>query len=120
MNDEVVAALQIIIDQFGDHIEPRDVALVTQISAAFQNYCGSGEYNDDSAMDVAQCLECISMVLKGICELLELFKAMELQIVPLCLNILGKDWEYIEYLDYSLDILTFLTYFPEKISPQLW
>ena len=41
-NDEVVAALQVIIDHFGDNIEPHAVALVTHLSIAFQNYCGAG------------------------------------------------------------------------------
>ena len=82
-NDKVVAALQVIIDQFGDHIDPHAVALVTQISTAFQKYCGSGEDHNDAAMSMAQCLECIATILKGICERLELLKAMEPQLVPL-------------------------------------
>eukprot|EP00566_Odontella_aurita_P002311 CAMPEP_0113571984 /NCGR_PEP_ID=MMETSP0015_2-20120614/25852_1 /TAXON_ID=2838 /ORGANISM="Odontella" /LENGTH=1096 /DNA_ID=CAMNT_0000474985 /DNA_START=725 /DNA_END=4015 /DNA_ORIENTATION=+ /assembly_acc=CAM_ASM_000160 len=119
-NDEVVAALQVIIDRFGDHIEPHAVALVTQLATAFQNYCGAGEEDDDAALAAAQCLECVATVLKGICERPELYKSMEPQLVPLCLQILGNDGEYIEYLEYALDILTFLTYFPEEISPRLW
>ena len=71
-------------------------------------------------MAVAQCSECIAAVLKGIFERLELFKSMEPQILSLCLQILGNNGGYIEYLEYALDILTFLTYFPDKISPQLW
>ena len=71
-------------------------------------------------MDEAKCLDCIAAVLKGLFERPELFKAMEPHIVPLCLQILGKNGEYIEYLDYPLEILTFLTYLPYKISPQLW
>jgi hypothetical protein len=119
-NDEVVAALQVIIDKFGDHIEPHAVALVTQLSQAFSNYCNAGEDDDDAAMAAAQCLECISTVLKGICERPELYRSMEPNLVPLVLQILGNDGEYMEYLEYALDILTFLTYFPEEISPQLW
>ena len=38
----------------------------------------------------------------------------------LCLHILGNNREYIEYLEYALDIITFLTYFSDKIYPQLW
>ena len=56
-NDEVVAALQVIIDQFGDHIEPHAVILVTQLSDAFQNYYREGEEKNDAAMAVAQCLD---------------------------------------------------------------
>lgn len=119
-NDEVVAALQVIIDQFGEHIEPHAVALVTQLSTAFLNYVGAGEDDDDAAMAAAQCLECIATVLKGICERPELYRTMEPQLIPLVLQILGNDGEYIEYLEYALDILTFLTYFPDHISPELW
>ena len=74
-NDEVLAALQVIIDQFGDHIDPHAVALVTQLSIALQNHFGAGEDNDDAAMSAAQCLECIVMALKEICGQSELFKA---------------------------------------------
>ena len=63
-NDEVVAALQVIIDQFGDHIEPHAVALVTKLSTASQNYCGAGEDDNDAAMSGAQCLDLIAMFLK--------------------------------------------------------
>jgi len=119
-NDEVVAALQVIIDRFGDHIEPHAVALVTQLAASFNNYCDAGEDDDDAAMAAAQCLECIATVLKGICERPDLYTAMEPQLVPLVLQILGNDGAFIEYLEYALDILTFLTYFPDDISPGLW
>ena len=75
-NDKVVAALQVVIDQFGDQIYPHNVALITQLSNAFQKYCGVGEEDNDAAMAAAQCLECIAMVIRGICERPELFKAM--------------------------------------------
>lgn len=121
-NDEVVAALQVIIDKFGDHIEPHALALVTQLSTAFDQYCNAGEDDDDddAAMAAAQCLECIATVLKGICEKPQLYKALEPQLIPLVLKILGNDGDYIEYLECALDILTFLTYFPDVITPDLW
>ena len=112
-NDEVLAALQVIIEQFGDHIEPHYVALVNQIPTDFQNYCKSGEDNDDAAMAVAQCLECIAPLLKGIFDQTELFKAMLPQLVPLYLYILVNNREYTEYLEYDLDILASLTYSPD-------
>ena len=121
-NDEVVAALQVIIDKFGDHIEPHALALVTQLSTAFDQYCNAGEDedDDDAAMAAAQCLECIATVLKGICEKPQLYKTLEPQLIPLTLKILGNDGDYIEYLECALDILTFLTYFPDEIAPDLW
>ncbi|KAL7488624.1 hypothetical protein ACHAW6_014236 [Cyclotella cf. meneghiniana] len=119
-NDEVVVALQVIIDKFGEHIEPHAVALVTQLSSAFSNYIGAGEEDDDAAMAAAQCLECINTVLKGTCEHPEIYKGMEAHLIPLILMILGHDGEYLEYAEFALDTLTFLTYFPQQLSPELW
>ena len=121
-NDEVVAALQVIIDVFGDHIEPHAVALVTELSKAFEQYCNAGEDDDDddAALAAVSCLECIATVLKGICEKPHLYKSLEPQLIPLVLRILGNDGDYIEYIECALDILTFLTYFPEQITPELW
>lgn len=119
-NDEVVVALQVIIDTFGEHIEPHAIALVTQLSNAFSNYIGAGEEDDDAAMAAAQCLECINTVLKGTCEHPEIYKGMESNLIPLILMIMGHDGEYLEYAEFALDTLTFLTYFPQQLSPELW
>ena len=119
-HDGVVEALQAIIDKFGNHIEPHAVALVTQLASQFSNYCIVGDDDDDAAMAAAQCLECISTVLKGTCEKPEIYNLMYPQLIPLVLKILGNDGDFVEYLEYGLDILTFLTYFPETIAPQLW
>jgi hypothetical protein len=119
-NDEVVTALQVIIDKFGDHIEPHAVALVSQLTAAFKTYCDAGDDDDDAAMAAAQCLECISTVLKGICERPEMYKTLEPHLLPITQQILSKDGDFIEYLENALDIITFLTYFPSDISNELW
>lgn len=121
-NDEVVSALQVLLDKFGDHIEPHAVALVGQLSNAFQQYCSAGEDedDDDAAMAAAQCLECIATVLKGVCDKPSILKTLEPILLPLVLKIMGNEGEYIEYLECALDILTFLTYFPDQVSPELW
>lgn len=119
-HDGVVEALQAIIDRFGDHIEPHAVALVAQLATQFSTYCAAGDDDDDAAMAAAQCLECISTVLKGTCERPELYEQMYPQLIPLVLKILGNDGDFVEYLEYGLDILTFITFFPDNIAPQLW
>ena len=119
-NDEVVSALQVIIEQFGDHIEPHAVALISQLSGAFSQYCSAGEDDDDAAMAAAQCLDCISTVLKGICDRPELYRGLEPKLLPICKQILGNEGDFIEYLEHALDIMTFLTYFQNEISPALW
>jgi hypothetical protein len=121
-NDEVVSALQALLDKFGDHIEPHAGALITQLTNSFNQYCSAGEDedDDDAALAAAQCLECISTVLKGICSNPDILKCLEPLLVPLVLKILGNDGDFIEYLECALDILTFLTFFQSGISPELW
>jgi len=119
-NDEVVAALQVIIDKFGSSIEPHAIVLVQQLTTAFQTYCASGDEDDDAALAAAQCLECIATVLKGVSQRAEMYATMEPNLVPIIMHILGNEGDYIEYLEYALDILTYLTYFPKTISPALW
>ena len=121
-NDEVVSALQVLLDKFGDHIEPHAVALVTQLSNAFAQYCTAGEDqdDDDAALAAAQCLECIATVLKGVCGKESMIHTLEPQLLPLVLKILGNDGDFIEYLESALDILSFLTYFQSQISMEVW
>lgn len=121
-NDEVVSALQALLDRFGEHIEPHANALVTQLTNAFHQYCSAGEDDDDddAALAAAQCLECISTVLKGVCSNAAILHSLEPILVPLIMKILGNDGDFIEYIENALDVLTFLTYFQPTISPELW
>ena len=122
-NDEVVSALQTIIDQFGDHIEPHAISLINNLSTAFSSYCtaaGGDDDDDDALMAAMQCLECIGTVLKGICGRPDIYRNIEPQLLPIVNQILGNDGEYIEFLENALDILTFLTFFQDDLSPELW
>lgn len=121
-NDEVVSALQVLLEKFGEHIEPHAVQLVTQLSQSFDQYCKAGDDqdDDDAALAAAQCLECIATVLKGVCSQEAMLKRLEPLLLPLVLKILGDDGDFIEYLECALDILTFLTYFQAQISLELW
>mmetsp|Transcript_31253 Transcript_31253/g.65192 ORF Transcript_31253/g.65192 Transcript_31253/m.65192 type:complete len:856 (+) Transcript_31253:3-2570(+) len=121
-NDEVVSALQVLLEKFGEHIEPHAVQLVTQLSQAFDQYCSAGDDqdDDDAALAAAQCLECIATVLKGVCSSEAMLKKLEPLLLPLVLKILGDDGDFIEYLECALDILTFLTYFQGQLSQELW
>jgi hypothetical protein len=121
-NDEVVSALQVLLDKFGDHIHPHAVALVSQLSNSFAQYCTAGEDqdDDDAALAAAQCLECITTVLKGVCGEESIIHMLEPLLLPLVLKILGNDGDFIEYLESALDILSFLTYFQSQISMDVW
>lgn len=119
-NDEVVSALQALIDKFGEHIEPHAVALVTQLATAFSTYCEGSEDDDEAAMAAAQCLDCITTVLSGVSTRPDIFKILEPRLISLISFILNNDGEFIEYFEHALDILNYLAYFSEDISNQLW
>jgi len=119
-NEEVVTALRVIIDQFGDHIAPHAVALITKLRTAFATYCDAGDDDDESAMAAGECLECISTVLKGISEKPELYNGIEPLVLPMIKQIIGKEDAYLDFLEQALDMLTFLTFYPETISASLW
>lgn len=121
-NDEVVSALQALLEKFGEHIEPHAVQLVSSLSQAFDQYCQAGDDqdDDDAALAAAQCLECIATVLKGVCSQELVLQRLEPLLLPLVLKILGDDGDFIEYLECGLDILTFLTYFQSQLSMELW
>ena len=119
-NDEVVSALQALIDKFGEHIEPHAVALVTQLATAFSTYCDGSEDDDEAAMAAAQCLDCITTVLSGISARPDIFKMLEPRLISLISSLLNNDGELIEYFEHALDILNYLAYFSEDISNELW
>jgi hypothetical protein len=119
-NDEVISALQTIIDVFGDTIQPHAFALISQLATAFSSYCSAGEDDDDAVMAALQCLECISTVLKGICERPDIFNGLEPVLIPIVKEILGNNGEYIEFLESGLEILTFMTFFQDTLSPAVW
>jgi len=121
-NDEVVTALQVLLDRFGEHLEPHAVALVTQLTQTFAGYCTAGDQDDDdnAALAAIQCLECMATVLKGVCSQPAMLKTLEPLLMPLVLQIIGNDGDFLEYLECALDILTFLTFFQDELSEQVW
>jgi len=69
-SDEVVDALETLIEVFGEHISPHATQLIQQLANTFKKYCSTDENDDDEAFDEAsaalQCLECIATVLHGV------------------------------------------------------
>jgi len=119
-NDEVVSALQALIDKFGEHIQPHAVALVTQLATAFSTYCEGSEDDDEAAMAAAQCLDCITTVLSGVSARPDMFKVLEPRLISLIIFLLNNDGEYVEYFENAIDILNYLAYFGDDISNELW
>jgi hypothetical protein len=117
-NDSVVAALDSIINKFGDELIPHAALLVQKLCESFLNYAGDGTDGDDdeAAMAACQCIEAVSTVLDTMVKS-EQSNQMLVQVqpflVPVLQLVLRPDGDYIEYLESALEILTFVTYFAE-------
>jgi len=119
-NDIVVQALQVIIDKFGESIFPHAVDIVTQLSNSFLQYVAEGDDDDDAALAAAQCIEAVTTVLESVHNHSQLFPQIEPPLLPVLSKVLGAEGEFMEYLENALDVLSYLTYYGEGISPNLW
>eukprot|EP00752_Nemacystus_decipiens_P010988 g9765.t1 len=118
--DEVVAALDLIIEKYQDHIAPHAAALTQQLTRCFLEYASAGNDDDDAAMAASQVIEAVSTVLQSTKAVPELFPAMEAHLLPMLSQIFSEDGELMEYFENACDVLSFLTYYGPGISPQLW
>lgn len=118
-NDEVVSALQKIIMKFGDKIGPHAVVLIDQLSNAFSSFYSEGIDDDEAHMAASQCLECMSTVLKGVCDYPEIHRQLEPKLLPMVKELLGNE-DNVEYMEFVLELLTCMTFFQEDLSPELW
>ena len=120
-NDDVLTALDIIVEKFGDHIAPHAVALVANLCGAFGRYCEAADDEDmEAASAASQSLECISTVLRVVQDDANIFRACEPHLLPVISSVLDPSGDNVDNLEYGLDLLTFLTYFQAEFSPGLW
>ncbi|CAM9500194.1 unnamed protein product [Chrysoparadoxa australica] len=121
-NDVVVQALETIIDKFGDHIGPHAADLAQRLGTCFMAYAkesNEGE-DEDAALAASQCIEAISTVLQSSHKMPELYPKMEAHIVPMLCTCLAGASEYAEYLESTIEVVSYLTYYSPSISPALW
>jgi len=114
-SDTVVAALESIINKFGDHIIPHAAVLIQKLCESFMQYAidGGGGDDDEAAMAACQCVEAVATVLHTIVEAdanTTLFPQVQPFLLPVVRTILSPSGDFLEYLENGLEILTFVTY----------
>ena len=118
-NDEVVGALETIIDQFGDEMAPFALQMIEKLVECFQQFAASGEEDDEATMAAMQCLDAINTILCSIVRQPELYGVLCHHLVPV-LRMIFTTEEAVEYLDSAFDIVSTMTYYCQRISPTLW
>lgn len=118
-NDEVVVALEHIIDRFSDEIGPFSVQLVSKFVEFFQQFTAAAEEDEDASLAAVSCLDAINTILMSIHSHPELYNLMVPTLGPVVQKVL-TDFDFVEYMESGIDILGSLAFYSNKISPALW
>eukprot|EP00667_Euglena_gracilis_P001035 EG_transcript_1036 len=126
-NDCVIETLEYIIEKFGDNLANAALSLCRMLCEHFiktnPNLDGDDdrelqEEEEEQALAAAACLRALCTLIAAVHEHEELYPQMEHFFVPLLRMLLTKNKS--EYLDETLELISRLTYFQKKISPELW
>lgn len=118
-NDEVVGALETIIEQFGNEMGPFAMQLVEKMVECFRQFASAAEDDDEAGMTALQCLDAVTTILLAIHGHQELYNLIGTYLCPVISEILISE-DGIEYLDSALDMLSSITFYGRGISPALW
>ncbi|OQR93002.1 hypothetical protein ACHHYP_03028 [Achlya hypogyna] len=118
-SDEVILALEQLIDQFCDEMGPYAVQLVLRLSQRFKQCLDAEEDEDDACLTAASCLDTINTVLMSIYNHPELFEPLLDALVPILHLLLSSD-SYIDFVEPALDIVKSITFYSKSIHPKVW
>eukprot|EP00604_Paraphysomonas_vestita_P003473 CAMPEP_0174819910 /NCGR_PEP_ID=MMETSP1107-20130205/3375_1 /TAXON_ID=36770 /ORGANISM="Paraphysomonas vestita, Strain GFlagA" /LENGTH=731 /DNA_ID=CAMNT_0016034207 /DNA_START=582 /DNA_END=2777 /DNA_ORIENTATION=+ len=118
-SDVVIGALQAIVLQFGEEIEGIAGLIIEQLLRTFEAYSSAGEDDDEAAFGATECLETVTTVLEVVKENPAVIAAVEGMLTPLLFKIFSND-EMIEYIENGIEMISYLTYYPQNINPRLW
>merc|ERR1719198_2189158 len=104
----------------GDDGVPYAIQIVQKLSEAFATYSKADDDDEEASMAAAQCIETVCAVLQCASTRPDVYAEIEPHIVPVVATIFSGDGDYIEYLENGIDVLTYLTFYGEGISPRLW
>lgn len=118
-NDEVVVALEHIIDRFATEIGPFSLQLIAKFVEFFEQFTAAAEDDEDASLAAVSCLDAINTILMSVHNHPELYALMVPALAPVIQKIL-TDFDYVEYMESGIDILGSLAFYSEKLPPQLW
>jgi hypothetical protein len=120
--DDVVAALGALVNQYQEQITPYAVGMAAKLADVFRHYLSAAEGDDEEAALAAfNTMETITTLLAAVCDFPDLYKQMEVSLVPLCVHLLAPDAHGIEYVETVMEMLSYMTYHGEApFTPTLW
>ncbi|CEG35371.1 ran binding protein 7 [Plasmopara halstedii] len=118
-NDEVVVALEHIIDRFSSEIGPYSLQLVAKFVEFFGQFTAAARDDEDASLAAVSCLDAINTILMSIHNHQELYALLVPTLAPVIRTIL-TEFDYAEYMESCIDILGSLAFYSHKITPELW
>jgi len=131
-SDELISTLEVLIEAFDDKMGPFALDLCRRLADHFLKLAnpgdeggGNSEEDEESRFAATQCCSAITTLLESIKKTPELYHTLEPALVPMLGQVLspnGKDGDYdfMEFMEDALEILTYLTYYTPAISDAVW
>lgn len=121
-NEDLVFTLETIVDKFGEEMAPYALGLCQNLAAAFWKCMQSAEAEEDldesGALAAVGCLRAISTILESVSRIPHLFPQVEPILLPIMQRMLTTDGQ--EVFEEVLEIVSYMTYFSETISLEMW
>jgi hypothetical protein len=123
-NDNIVAGLQEIVQEFSEEMLPMAVPMAEQLVRAFEGYAAAagdgGDELDEAQYSAAQTLETLNCLIEAAQGSQEILERIEPVVLPVMQQVLTEEEEHFDYIDNVVEMLSFLTYFVEDVRPNIW
>ncbi|RHY89499.1 hypothetical protein DYB37_008076 [Aphanomyces astaci] len=117
--DEVVLALEQLIDSFCDEVGPYAIQLVVRLTLRFKQCLDKEDDDEDACFTAASCLDTINTILMSIYNQAELFEPLIDALLPTLHLLLSSD-AYLDFVESALDIVKSIAYYSAAIHPKVW
>ena len=118
-HDELLAALEELVDHFSEHIGPYAIKLTAELINNYKRLVKVTDEEDaDAALTAVGCLGAIKQILKSVRNDKALLAQLETEVYPVVLYTLTPDG--IDTVEEGIECLTLLLYYLPTVSEPLW
>jgi hypothetical protein len=118
-NERLITSLQTLVEVFGEEVEPFAISIIKELIDKFLLlYLEEEEENTDYARICMNCLQTIISIFDAIKSRSEIFDKIQPIYYPLINKIMTIDG--FEYMDEGLRLLTYVTFYPERLFDEVW
>ncbi|KYQ94245.1 hypothetical protein DLAC_04540 [Tieghemostelium lacteum] len=117
-SDELILTIESIINKFKEEVAPYALDLAQKLTESFIQLAEAEKEDPESGVGSQECLKVLMVLLKAMRNIPRIFNQLETIIMPVLKLLITEDHFF--YLEDALIVLTYLTYYPKKISELSW